>query len=509
MATENGIKKKVMTNNLLNLKEDIGPEKDAIESWKRIDEKLVELNESISNNNKDSTTSNKPLISVSPPSSSSSLKSKLTEQEKEKIKQNFNRLTRVHKKDFWILDSTKERAIENGVEPESVEEKVMQFALSCHYYRFNCCLHKTEDRIDRHLWAYGRFLARIRCIGCKELQAKKSSSYSCQTLGINNGNWPDVFTEEELDEIRRNGGTVSSTIPSDLNDLFKQVYKLKTPVEVFNLARRVDLNPLKDYLEDSNSQENVKSEDKSMKNLYFQEIYPENKDSQESSNPHTYFRKFNSQQNFKMPRYFFSQPALIIFSNILHVASFTYHSVSLKLSSKEQRSLQMGGNEGSSKAYAAANNNERRLSALEPIACRKMGRRVDTSFKRAVKDHTKQMEDSNFKMPLVLRDMLLKLTYTEELMHSVHTIGYDMTGGEVVLLDTDVPMSISLLYLRSVYSECTVPLMALTGKALMENTLGLVDSTPKLVAFDSGQSHWCLHPSISPSTTPSKRQSQA
>ena len=51
------------------------------------------------------------------------------------MKQNFNRLSRLHKKDFWALDSIKEKAMEDGVAPKSVEETMMEFALSCHYHQ--------------------------------------------------------------------------------------------------------------------------------------------------------------------------------------------------------------------------------------------------------------------------------------------------------------------------------------------------------------------------------------
>ncbi|KAI9492425.1 hypothetical protein BDB00DRAFT_788711 [Zychaea mexicana] len=40
----------------------------------------------------------------------------------------------VHKKDFWLLDSTKAQAAEEGTDLVSVEEKVMDFALKCDFY---------------------------------------------------------------------------------------------------------------------------------------------------------------------------------------------------------------------------------------------------------------------------------------------------------------------------------------------------------------------------------------
>ncbi|KAI9491827.1 hypothetical protein BDB00DRAFT_747590, partial [Zychaea mexicana] len=46
----------------------------------------------------------------------------------------------------------------------------------------------------------------------------------------------------------------------------------------------------------------------------------------------------------------------------------------------------------------------------------------------AAKDQSKAFHDCSLKMPLVLRDMLLQLTYTPSLLHKSHVIGYSITG---------------------------------------------------------------------------------
>lgn len=68
-----------------------------------------------------------------------------------------------------------------------------------------------------------------------------------------------------------------------------------------------------------------------------------------------------------------------------------------------------------------------------------MGRKVDTVYVSgstelgcaeigAAFDQTKALKDSSIKMPSVLRDMLLMVTYTPELLHECHVLGYSMNG---------------------------------------------------------------------------------
>ncbi|KAI9491022.1 hypothetical protein BDB00DRAFT_767813, partial [Zychaea mexicana] len=80
-----------------------------------------------------------------------------------------------------------------------------------------------------------------------------------------------------------------------------------------------------------------------------------------------------------------------------------------------------------------------KLSAIDPIERRRMGRRVDTVFASgpielgcteigSKNDQTKTLTDGSLKMPLVLRDMLLDVTYAPSLLHRSHVVEYSMNG---------------------------------------------------------------------------------
>ncbi|KAI9485075.1 hypothetical protein BDB00DRAFT_878104 [Zychaea mexicana] len=72
-----------------------------------------------------------PLSSFSLPT----LKARICQQDKDALRERFRKFIDVHKKDFWLLDSTKAQAAEEGTDLVSVEEKVMDFALKCDFYQ--------------------------------------------------------------------------------------------------------------------------------------------------------------------------------------------------------------------------------------------------------------------------------------------------------------------------------------------------------------------------------------
>ena len=51
------------------------------------------------------------------------------------LHERFKKFTEEHKEDFWYLKSTIAQATEGETDPVLVEEKVMSFALNCHYYQ--------------------------------------------------------------------------------------------------------------------------------------------------------------------------------------------------------------------------------------------------------------------------------------------------------------------------------------------------------------------------------------
>ena len=59
-----------------------------------------------------------------------SLKTKFTGEDMEGFKEMFKQLDH---KEFWYLDATKAAAERDGVEAESVEEKMANFALKCNH----------------------------------------------------------------------------------------------------------------------------------------------------------------------------------------------------------------------------------------------------------------------------------------------------------------------------------------------------------------------------------------
>ena len=105
------------------------------------------------------------------------------------------------------------------------------------------------------------------------------------------------------------------------------------------------------------------------------------------------------------------------------------------------RFIIVNSKESSSTANASANNNKRKLSAIEPIERQKMGRRMDTVYagKRQVEvgcmeigksiNQTKEWQDGRLKMPIVMRDMLMSMVEeTPALLHTLHTMGYSING---------------------------------------------------------------------------------
>ncbi|KAG2223691.1 hypothetical protein INT45_007269 [Circinella minor] len=126
--------------------------------------------------------------SSSYPSSSSfaslaTLKTRITEQDKDVLRERFKKFKETHKQNFWYLDSTKAQAIRDGTDPISVEEKVMDFALQCHFY------HPSQSLI----------------------------------LDVTDKNWNKVFTEAELNDIKTEGGPLECEVPEELKPYYSDL----------------------------------------------------------------------------------------------------------------------------------------------------------------------------------------------------------------------------------------------------------------------------------------------
>ncbi|KAI7855477.1 hypothetical protein BDC45DRAFT_568367 [Circinella umbellata] len=171
--------------------------------------KLFDTTSPTSNNNYNSTSTTHPNnssnasgTSSSYPSSSSILKTRNTEQDKDVLRERFKKFTETHKQNFWFLDSTKAQATRDGTDPISVEEKVMDFALKCHFY------HPTQSLI----------------------------------LDVTDKNWNKVFTEAELNDIKKEGSPLECDVPEELKPYYLGLNGMETSAGVFKYARTIEIN---------------------------------------------------------------------------------------------------------------------------------------------------------------------------------------------------------------------------------------------------------------------------
>lgn len=108
-------------------------------SWRNIEQKIAlksdttpSETEAVSTSEANSTSNNHTTRSQVSKSSSSPLKVKLTATDKQAIKANFEKLDSLQ---FWTLEATVAQAAREGIEAISVEQKVIEFALSCNYHQ--------------------------------------------------------------------------------------------------------------------------------------------------------------------------------------------------------------------------------------------------------------------------------------------------------------------------------------------------------------------------------------
>ena len=91
-------------------------------------------------------------------------------------------------------------------------------------------------------------------------------------------------------------------------------------------------------------------------------------------------------------------------------------------------------------ANAAASNGKRKLSAIDEIQRKAMGRRMDAIYAGGgiepgcmeigtAADLTKELKDGKMKMPVVLKDMLLQIVEAvPTLLHQPNVTGYVING---------------------------------------------------------------------------------
>lgn len=96
--------------------------------------------------------------------------------------------------------------------------------------------------------------------------------------------------------------------------------------------------------------------------------------------------------------------------------------------------------EKTSKANGFAKNAKRKLSAVDQVEHKRMGRRMDAIYEGSnvelgcleigqISDQTKEMHDSKLKLPMVMKDMMLAImTSAPDLLHHIHIVGYNING---------------------------------------------------------------------------------
>ncbi|KAI7854628.1 hypothetical protein BDC45DRAFT_119861 [Circinella umbellata] len=153
------------------------------------------ITENNNNNTTDSYTSSIP-----------SLKTKVTEEDKNRFRKMFDSL---NPNNFWVLDATKRAAAAAGpdVNPLSVEEKIASFALN------SSNLHPSYSMI----------------------------------LDVDEENWKTVFTKEELMEIQNEGSSLIRQTPDELLGLLKAIKKMSVE-DIYTYAYSLPHDPTKDHL---------------------------------------------------------------------------------------------------------------------------------------------------------------------------------------------------------------------------------------------------------------------
>ncbi|KAG0178932.1 hypothetical protein DFQ28_003560, partial [Apophysomyces sp. BC1034] len=291
-------------------------------------------------------------------------------------------------------------------------------------------------------------------------------------LDLDDPNWEDVFSDNELKELHAIGKPVVRPIPEEMERILDEVNKLNTPIEAYNFARELPHDPFKEPL-----------------------------------------KVWLAVELQNTARQFFMDNAMD--ADDLMETDQLYKAWGFVNTVVQGSRIKAIGKEKSSTANATARNRKRRLSASEIIANRKVGRKVDTVYCSGstelgcleiggVYDQTKEFRDSRMKMPTVLRDMLLLLSFTPTLLREVHVVGYSINGGRICMLDVDVPCGYITRIRRTQaiefpscdenYISRMLPLLelVLVGQSIMENTLAVVNKTRQPLKVSESTKHWFL-----------------
>ncbi|KAI7857926.1 hypothetical protein BDC45DRAFT_554510 [Circinella umbellata] len=357
-------------------------------SWKNIEERVARRNEY-------------NIEGFLQPTTSAEHEIRLTDVDKATISKTLDEL--VPEK-FWILEATKQKAKEQNTTAKSVEEKIKEFGLACSYW------------------------------------------HSCQSLiiDVNDPIWKDVFTEEELQEIRDYGGPMLNEIPKELQTKLDEINNLETAMDVYKYGHKLDHDPItqpllswlsitlmstaKHFIKDKSREIGAKHESDNMYNLwdFFNTIFQE--------------------------------------SGVRILNKKTRNSERMKLSTVDSL-------ENKTIDYSAS------IDTIYLASNIKLG---------GIKMDNIDNKNANTKMylPLGLKDMLVTLgNQSPKIVHDIHILGYHITENMISMLDVDSPKGY-ITRIRPIkdipYPTCNddfvsriIPLLelAIHGKLLVDKTL--------------------------------------
>ncbi|KAI8149278.1 hypothetical protein BJV82DRAFT_587343 [Fennellomyces sp. T-0311] len=331
-------------------------------SWEIVENKINEkfyIDQPVDDEGKQN---REPTTASKSKSKSSSLKMRLTDEEKDEVEETFASL---NKERFWTLQATIDEASKTGIPAESVEEKIKKFAVNCNY---------------RH----------------------PSQSF---VIDLGDENWKEVFTRAELTEIEQYGDPLLLPVEPDIQKQLDELSKVSTAVDAYKFAQKVDHDPTDNLLPWL-----------VISLMTSSQYFIKNVDVDSFMEADKQYRMFG-------------------FVNDIYTCS----------------DITVSGKEKASKANASACNKKRKLSAVDEVQRKAMGRKMDVVYIGGRKelgcmevgshvDQTKEWTDGRLKMPVVMKDMLLQIVEeAPALLHKIGITGYLINGNEITLLYMDAP----------------------------------------------------------------------
>ncbi|KAI8969588.1 hypothetical protein BDB01DRAFT_732166 [Pilobolus umbonatus] len=294
-----------------------------------------------------------PVTGSTTSSSITATKLSLHLSDKRRVQAVFDQLDRSK---LWYLKATIQLSQADNSEVLSVEEKILNFALKCNY------IHSCHSFI----------------------------------LDLNDENWREVFTKEELQEIHSDGPSTIRHIDRRMEAELDRLEGKVTIREIYNhsgaIEHDLEKEPHIGWLSTSVT---------SLSSLFFNEV--NNID--------------NYMESDRMYRLWF-------FLNTIF----------------DNSPINAIGKEKSSVSNSMARNSKRKISAVEEMPNRRIGRKVDTVYSNGIFEfgaleignkynQTKEMKDGGFKLPHVMKDMLLTIVQKNPTMlNKAHVVGYIING---------------------------------------------------------------------------------